>query len=1125
MANPVFITNAQKNRTLQKRLQELITSSQELKFLVGFFYFSGFSQIYQSLKETPDAVLKILVGLEVDHYLNGLVEVALSGDSLSHAEIAEQFLGSLGKAVNTDTSDQREIYEQIQFFAKQLEAGRLIIRKTLRPNHAKLYLFKLKENMQAVCDARFITGSSNLTRPGLSGQDEFNIEISDYGTEEAEKYFDELWAEAVELSEDDETRLRMLEVLREESLISEVTPFEAYVLVLKTFFDLQRQHEVPKTVEELLAENGYKNYAYQTEAVQQALTILESYNGVIIADVVGLGKSVIAGMVGASLRKRGMIICPPGLIGDKTTPSGWEMYKQQFHLYDWDVCSCGDLERALEYAKLYNPDIVVVDEVHRFRNQDTRDYELLSEICMNRQVILLTATPFNNSPADIFSLLKLFIVPGKCPLTLSDDLTGRFRDYQGIFRRLNYVRKNHNSKDDDKRRRAEGHCLALFGEVPANIMAEVQKRSRVLARNIRSVIEPVVIRRNRIDLLNDPVYSKEVKELSSVEPPVEQFFELTPEQSEFYDRVLEVYFCDGGQFKGAIYRPFEYEEAPKESLSEKENFELQSQRNLFDFMRRLLVKRFESSFGSFEQSIQNFKTITIKVQQFIQKTGKYILDRQLLEKIYDSMPEVIEAELSAFAEKLEQTEHPKSHKIYVLEEFASKKRFLADIQADIDLFSEIEEELEILNLVSNDPKFDKLKESITEVLSAELGNGDPKRKVIIFTEYVDTVKYLTPLLQAAFPNRVLDVPGSMGVQKSKELLVNFDASVQKGRQMDQFDVLVASDTISEGFNLNRAGVIINYDIPWNPTRVLQRLGRINRIGKKVFQHLYTFNFFPTLKGADVVRSRQIACDKMFLIHNTLGEDVQVFDNDETPEASSLYKRINASPDSGEEETLHTTLRRLYAEIQEKYPAVLDKVSRFAPRVKTAKAAEQNSLTVFTRKGLGLFAQGADGDRAEVAEISMEEALQKIRCAPDEPRLNLSGTFWDQYETIRDYRPAFKKGGQQNSNEEKALINLKALLKGPNARNFKEDVTFIRVLLEDLLDYKTLSEFSLRRLAGIDTVSTGEAAFTKAQKEIRKLKADLGADYLSKLKKRIGSMNQEVIIAVENISENQTGAPA
>ncbi len=128
-------------------------------------------------------------------------------------------------------------------------------------------------------------------------------------------------------------------------------------------------------------------------------------------------------------------------------------------------------------------------------------------ICRNRIVILLTATPFNNTPADIFSMLKLFIIPGKSNITLDDDLVFKFRTYSADFQKLAYIKKNHNSSDAQKRNRSETYYESLFGDRKIEL-SRVKDRSKHISRNIRQIIEPVLIRRNRIDLRNDPEYSK-----------------------------------------------------------------------------------------------------------------------------------------------------------------------------------------------------------------------------------------------------------------------------------------------------------------------------------------------------------------------------------------------------------------------------------------------------------------------------------------------------------------------------------------------------------------------------------------------------------------------------------------
>ncbi len=220
-----FITNSP-NKSLKRRLQELVSKSRELKFLVGFFYFSGLRELYEALKDNPHVKIKVLVWLNIDRTAYGLIEHGHNERGLSDEERLYQFFESIRNSINTEQFDNREFYEQVRFFLQLIKTDRLIIRKTHEPNHAKLYIFKLEEG-QVVRNALFITGSSNLTASGLTGQQEFNVEISDYGIEEAEEYFDRLWQRAIPITEDSVTKARLIEVLEKETLIKEITPLEA----------------------------------------------------------------------------------------------------------------------------------------------------------------------------------------------------------------------------------------------------------------------------------------------------------------------------------------------------------------------------------------------------------------------------------------------------------------------------------------------------------------------------------------------------------------------------------------------------------------------------------------------------------------------------------------------------------------------------------------------------------------------------------------------------------------------------------------------------------------------------------------------------------------------------------
>ena len=1124
-----FITNAQE-QSLKDRIATLIHYSKELKFLVGFFYFSGWKELYKALRTRSDLKMKILVGLDTDIHMGSAIEIADSQtQNRTQHELVRRYYCSLQTALRDEILDTSSFYEQAPFFVQLLEENRLEIRKTFDPNHAKLYLFCLDEAGQAVSNTpgRFITGSSNLTHAGLSGQNEFNVEIGDYGWREAEAFFDDLWRNAILLSELPERKMQLLRIIRRQTQIAEISPFEAYALVLKTYLDMMEQKVIRPNVRRLMEEHGYVTYRYQEEAVQQALSVIDQYNGVILADVVGLGKSVIASRLARERNGRGLVICPPSLMGDpKTRTSGWYKYLSDFGLNDWDVYSVGALDQVQEYLTVYGDDIetIIVDEAHRFRNEDTEAYERLSQICANRAVILLTATPFNNTPSDIFALLKLFIPPGKSTLTLDENLTARFARYNSEFRKLSHILRHHNA-GGDKQANAEKYYKELFNKTPPMDLSLVRQRASQLANEIRAIIEPVVIRRNRLDLQHDPIYAQEVTMLSEVADPIELFYELTEEQSAFYDQVINEYFGEDGRFRGAIYQPFAYEKKRRlDNLNEEDNRIYLQQQNLYDFMRRLLVKRFESSIGAFMQSIQNFIHVHEHVMEFIQNSGGlYILDRSLVEKIYSADPDEINIALEDFIRRLAAKEKldPRHDRIYIVNKFDDQQGFLQDIQSDLDLLKFIRARVQELNLMTDDPKVKCLIKAIAEILNRVTLPGEPCRKVVVFSEYLDTVSYIAPIVRRAFSERVLIAEGNLGKTFFAELLANFDASYPLDKQCDDFDILVTSDKLSEGINLNRAGAVINYDIPWNPTRVIQRLGRINRIGRKVFESLNIYNFFPTRQGADIVQSREIAAQKMFLIHNTLGEDAKVFAPDETPSPAELFRRINRNPEEEEEESILTSIRQQFFALQQTHPEVIEHLNDFPPRVKTAKDNSRNELFVFRRKGLQLFVHTVPetgASKIEVNPLPLEEALEHIRCEWNTPRQPLSANFWRSYEAIKNFREQIPMPLSDNALLVKAENNLRSALEN-YADELEDQLPFIQTLLRDLKEFQTLSKYSLRRLILIEMQKNiSQKDLKRFQNIIDNLRRSLGDDYLERIEQRLKEFRSEIIIAIENISQ-------
>jgi superfamily II DNA or RNA helicase len=1122
-----FITNSYEDITLKSRLEELINEGIELKFLVGFFYFSGLYELYKALKNNNNVVIKVLVGLEVDfinHQLIEYTDVDNKNGSQSNEKLLQKFIDSIKKSINTETFDNPDFYEQAKFFIKLIEDDRLIIRKTLNPCHAKLYIFKLNDR-QIGRRRLFITGSSNLTKPGLSDQEEFNVEISDYGFDDAEEYFDEQWNNSIKITEIPQKKQKLIEVLKKETLVREITPFEAYTLVVKTYLDVFNKKQLGTSLIKLFDENGYKPYKYQFDAIQQALAIIEKNNGVILSDVVGLGKTIIACSVAYELHKRGVIICPPGLKGDpRRKDAGWNMYKEQFRLHDWEVWSMGELDKLqnqIAEGKMNDVEVVIVDEAHRFRNQDTQNYEYLKNICRGKIVILLSATPFNNRPEDIFSLLSLFITPKNSSISLDSNLALKFRQLKKAFDYLGNITKYYNSKKKDKLDDAIKKYNEYFNlpdsnkEININL---VKQETQLLAKTIKNIIEPVMIRRNRLDLINNPYYQDEISNLSKVRDPEEWFYRLTKEQSEFYEKTID-YFSElpeddtdhKTRFTGAIYKPAYYFQTNDEENEQEKN----SQYNLYNLIRRLLVKRFESSFGSFKQSIQNLKTNNEYVIEFINKTDKYVLNRDLIDKIYELDPEDIEKELLLFVENLNNgtySKKNKKYKIYNLNEYDKKDKFIKDIKSDIKLFDDILSELEKLKLIDNDPKSEALLKNLKKQLQKE-----PNRKIVIFSEYIDTVKYLSDKLNNVFNGRVLTIAGDLK-SKIEDINKNFDATYEEKKQENKYDILLSTDKISEGFNLNRAGMVINYDIPWNPVRVIQRIGRINRISKKVFDELYIVNFFPTQIGADEIKSREIASIKMFHIHNILGEDAKIFDIDEVPTESGLYDKLKQNPEQLEKESFYTKMLKEYDEIKKNYPDIIKSLDDVPLRIKVAKKSNDNEILVFIKKFSLYIRYAKYTEQGEaISEISIEDAIDKINCLIDEKNLPLSSKFWDTYEKMRllNDKPQEQTSDIKNKEiniDQKALNSIKSIINKGNER-FNPYLKFLDMLREDIVDYGTLPTKTLRRIADINYRS--DADTDNAIAVIESLMRELGPNYLDIEKQRNKNINKEIIIAIEN----------
>ncbi|MCL6591892.1 MAG: helicase [Firmicutes bacterium] len=928
-----FITN-ENGQTLKGRFEDLIKGTRLFDCLAGYFYTSGFFSIYPALEGTEK--IRVLVGVATDRDTSGLIWQANHPRQqqlqFSHAETKEGFADQVIREFE-EAPDQREVEDGVNRFIEWIRSGKLQIR--VYPSeriHAKVYIMTFPEGHYD--KGRVITGSSNFTRAGLIDNLEFNVELknaSDY--EFALQKFNELWQDGVDVSG------KYVETIHSRTWLNQtISPYELYLKFLYEYFkdELNMEDEV---FADYLPE-GFKKLEYQEQAVLNARKILEEYGGVFISDVVGLGKTYIASMLAKQLEGRTLILAPPVLTGINN-PGSWANVRSDFVLRA-DCESIGKLDEILERGveKYKN---IIIDEAHRFRTETNVTYEKLAEICRGKRVILVTATPYNNTPADLLSQIKLFQNSRKSAIPNLPDLESFFFNLGKRLKGLD-------------RQRDHDEYLRITKE-NAKIIRE-------------KVLKYLMVRRTRSEIIK--YFPRDLKEqklkFPEVEAPVPLFYELDEHEDNIFNRTVELITR---RFKYARYIPLLYYKGDIDEL------EKQSQRNLQGFMKVLLIKRLESSFYAFTNTIGRFihsyELFTAEVER-----GNVYFSKKHLNKIFeilengddDAAIERLIAE--GKAERLDTSEF--------------REDFRADLINDLRILKEIKGLWETLD---RDPKLRAFVKVLKEhpVLAGQ--------KLIVFTESRETAEYLSKRLAKQVKGGVLCFHGSSGEEARDRVIANFDAKVR--HQKDDYRILISTEVLSEGVNLHRSNVVVNYDIPWNPTRMMQRVGRINRVDTP-FDRIYTFNFFPTKQSNDLIKLREAAEAKINAFLTLLGGDAALLTEGEPVGSHELFNRLlNVTAITGEDEAEESELKylNLIKQIREEDPALFEKVKRLPKKARAARknAAHQNSLLTYFRRGkLQKFYLAAPG--GESRELDFLEAARLMETMPDEKLEKIPPDYYD-----------------------------------------------------------------------------------------------------------------------------------
>ena len=903
-----FFTNRNKN-TLIKEFEGVLQHNNQIKNLdavVGFLRASG----YFSLRPFLDNInkVRVLIGIDVDKYI---AQAANQGRIFFGAEeeVKEDCLRNIRKDIER-SNYTKEVEKGMLQMVQDLIDGKLELRAhPSKRIHAKLYVL-YPDDFNQYSQGIAITGSSNLSGNGLGiSQDkqyEFNVKLDRFDDVKfAKDEFELLWkeAEGCEITAED-----VKTSIDRTYLKGDVAPYDLYTKMLMEYFSdrvLATDDNNPFDMPE-----GYTKYDYQMDAVVEGYQKLIRYDGFFLADVVGLGKTVIATMIAKKFliengydKTKILVVYPPAV------EQNWKATFKDFEIDKYaKFISNGSLSKVLDeenynYWNADEYDLILVDEAHKFRSHTTAAFEQLQEICKmpriengnipgyKKKVMLISATPMNNTPADIYNEIQLFQDPRRCTIDGVANLTAFFSP---LIKEFQQLRKDPNFD-----------------------VTQFKK----LAEHVRDrVIKPLTVRRTRTDIENVARYNKDVNGFPKVERPIENRYELNEHLANLFESAMETL---DKKLSYARYQAIAYLK-PEVANGLYDNAELIS-RSLAGIRKNGLVKRLESSFYAFQISLNNFRQANQNMIDMFNRDKVFIAPDLDINNLLEAglSDEEIEEKLNAKAE-----ENPKNS-VFKADDFDPE--YIELLQQDQEILEKLYKDWEGIT-DEDDSKFAKFNELLKHELFKVERN--PEQKLVVFSESVDTVKYLERRINR---KDVLVISADNRSKLFKTIRENFDANYKT--KLNKYNIILTTDVLAEGVNLHRANVIVNYDTPWNSTRLMQRIGRVNRIGSSS-KHIYNYVFYPSREGNREINLNQIALSKIQTFHSTFGEDNQIYSQEEIldRDLTKLFDEgmKRQKEESNQELPFYEELRTLYKTNRREY----NRIEKLSFRSRTGREARQ-----------------------------------------------------------------------------------------------------------------------------------------------------------------------------------------
>lgn len=1018
-------------------------SCHTIKIATGYWDIPGTALVIDVLKAfllRPKAKIQLLIGADPVVRANQLKN-PLHKDAkfpqdyikrdVHELEVTDEYVEVVRLIKQYCKVEERDSQLQIRIYKTDAEGN-------VQFFHAKSYIF-LGDNM-----AKGIVGSSNFTQKGLEGNSELNylewnnaivkaVPNDNSVTKGHDYWFDEKWQMATSWNQyfleeilhgskiDEEAKQTELEGAQPED--EPLTPYELYIKLLNYKFgdiiDLNQQ----QLIESYLPKR-YNPLDYQIQAVKQCFAIMREHGGFMLADVVGLGKTIVGTLVikhfltmpdDDGRERKVLVITPPAI------RSAWVDTMQKFDaeakdkllpvidfittgsignlvdgIYDEDDDEEGNGEFGSE-LKYNNYGLIIIDESHKFRNSQTDMYQKLTQLIGDIHastgfcpyIGLLSATPQNNRPSDLQNQIYLFERNRK-DSTLKKANGGNL---EGFFSEVNkkYDELIATPKD------SVGNIIELTIEEKRLRQSEL----KALSQKIRDyVLEDILVRRTRTDIIK--YYHGQLK-FPMISGPHALEYKMEDGLAVLFADTMNLiapsvdfrFAHDGNYLAYYRYRAIEYLKDPelkgiyKGGNIDPDRFSQQLAR----IMQMNLVKRLESSFTAFKTSLANLRQYTQNMIDMWEANSIFVCPDINVNAELDKEKKLAkEGRLCTFRECVEDLRR----KIARLDEKGKndkkRNRELTRESFDEQYIVYLRQDLALIemlckrwNAYSYDPKLDTFKKSLMPVLFDRQRN--PAQKLVVFSEAIDTVDTIKLAIETTAPGiKVLPITAANRDDMEHTIRENFDANYD-GDMKDDYQVIVTTEVLAEGVNLHRANCILNYDTPWNATRLMQRIGRVNRIGSTA-DYVYVYNFMPSAQGNAQIQLVQKAYTKLQSFHTLFGEDSQIFTEEEEVMHYDLNTQVN-----GEESPMERYIHEL-KEYKETHPLRFEQIINQEDGLEVGASSQEgySYFLVRNQKISGMFVKvGSDLKAHFLSGIDM---YQEFRCNPEVQRGVLPAD-WDK----------------------------------------------------------------------------------------------------------------------------------